>query len=247
MVPSTESSNSAMAKMAATGAGLPSRFALRNAPGLVVPTQRCLTYARGMKEPRGLSTFSEVTTALEAALGALPVGDLWTCVQIGMPGERVLLARRARPNAFTVEATGLGLEVLAQHGFTAPRSGWSRFRRTFEGPVDLVAADLVVLVRSPLEVADPHLVVVTTRPPLARGALVAMLLTFAVVFGLPLCLEVAEAWPASWLIGLQARWFNGHYYPKATYRALLVLEALPVVLFLLLMSALARVRARQKA
>jgi len=63
----------------------------------------------------------------------------------------------------------------------------------------------------------------------SRWQLIMFFLFLAVTVGISLWLMIANKWPASALIDLQAGWFNGEYYPKLTFGIIWILVLLVCV------------------
>ncbi len=66
------------------------------------------------------------------------------------------------------------------------------------------------------------------QPP-QRKQLIIFFLFLAVTVGVALWMMIAEIWPADKLIELQAGWFDGEYYPKATFAVIWIMLVLAIV------------------
>src|SRR5271166_3331400 len=59
--------------------------------------------------------------------------------------------------------------------------------------------------------------------PLSKWGMILFFSFIAITAGLALWIEIADIWPANVISDVQAKWFNGYYYPKLTFAVIWIL------------------------
>ncbi len=79
-----------------------------------------------------------------------------------------------------------------------------------------------------------------------RKQLIKFFVFLGVTVGISIWMMIAEVWPANKLIDLQAGWFDGEYYPKATFAVIWILVLLVFVVIYSLLDGFGRIIKRKK-